>query len=156
MAGAPGKLPYAEEVYRYMRMLERASPRVRVYSIGTTEEGREMIAANRSDSLGLGRVLLMPAALLQFLPLVSNARMPGRAMVVVYLALGVLMALRLAALSERREKSAAEPLMARESTAARMTSKTASNGVFRESERLCPSRTATSVTRKTMIPRSEI
>jgi len=44
VAGAPGKLPYAEEVYRYMRMLEKASPRVKVYSIGTTEEGREMIA----------------------------------------------------------------------------------------------------------------
>src|SRR5436190_8928827 len=44
VAGAPGKLPYAEEVYRYMRMLERASPRVKVYSIGTSEEGREMIA----------------------------------------------------------------------------------------------------------------
>jgi len=44
VAGAPGKLPYAEEVYRYLRMLEKASPRVKVYSIGTTEEGREMIA----------------------------------------------------------------------------------------------------------------
>jgi hypothetical protein len=44
VAGAPGKLPYAEEVYRYMRLLEKASPRVRVYTIGTTEEGREMIA----------------------------------------------------------------------------------------------------------------
>src|SRR5258708_23444125 len=44
VAGAPGKLPYAEEVYKYMRMLERATPRVKVYSIGTTEEGREMIA----------------------------------------------------------------------------------------------------------------
>ena len=44
VAGAPGKLPYAEEVYRYMRMLEKASPRVKVYTIGTTEEGREMIA----------------------------------------------------------------------------------------------------------------
>ena len=44
VAGAPGKLPYSEEVYRYMRMLEKASPRVKVYSIGTTEEGREMIA----------------------------------------------------------------------------------------------------------------
>src|SRR5882724_2242345 len=43
-AGAPRKLPYAEEVYRYMRMLEKATPRVKVYSIGTTEEGREMIA----------------------------------------------------------------------------------------------------------------
>jgi hypothetical protein len=44
VAGAPRKLPYAEEVYRYMRLLEKASPRVKVYSIGTTEEGREMIA----------------------------------------------------------------------------------------------------------------
>src|SRR5690242_21561353 len=45
VAGAPGKLPYAEDVYKYMRMLERARPgRVKVYSIGTTEEGREMIA----------------------------------------------------------------------------------------------------------------
>jgi len=40
IAGAPGKLPYAEDVYRYMRMLEKASPRVKVFSIGTTEEGR--------------------------------------------------------------------------------------------------------------------
>ena len=44
VAGAPGKLPYAEDVYKYMRMLERASPRVKVFNIGTTEEGREMIA----------------------------------------------------------------------------------------------------------------
>src|SRR5579862_2052978 len=26
IAGAPGKLPYAEEVYEYMRMLEKAAP----------------------------------------------------------------------------------------------------------------------------------
>lgn len=44
IAGAPGKLPYSHEVYRYMRLLEKASPRVKVFSIGTTEEGREMIA----------------------------------------------------------------------------------------------------------------
>jgi hypothetical protein len=44
VAGAPGKLPYSAEVYRYMRMLEKASPCVKVYSIGRTEEGREMIA----------------------------------------------------------------------------------------------------------------
>src|SRR5258706_60319 len=52
VAGAPGKLPYAEDVYRYMRMLEKASPRVKVFSIGTSEEGREMIAvAIASESL---------------------------------------------------------------------------------------------------------
>jgi hypothetical protein len=44
IAGAPTKLPYSKEVYEYMRMLEKASPRVKVYSIGKTEEGREMIA----------------------------------------------------------------------------------------------------------------
>ena len=44
IAGAPTKLPYSKEVYEYMRALAKASPRVKVYSIGTTEEGREMIA----------------------------------------------------------------------------------------------------------------
>jgi len=44
VAGAPNYLPYAEDVYRYFRMLEKATPRVKVFSIGKTEEGREMIA----------------------------------------------------------------------------------------------------------------
>jgi hypothetical protein len=52
VAGAPGKLPYAAEVYQYMRLLEKATPRVKVYSIGKTEEGREMVAvAVASESL---------------------------------------------------------------------------------------------------------
>src|SRR5476649_2293429 len=53
VAGAPGKLPYAEEVYTYMRMLEKAAPgRVKVVTIGRTEEGREMIAvAISSDAI---------------------------------------------------------------------------------------------------------
>ncbi len=52
IAGAPTKLPYSSEVYEYMRALEKASPRVKVYSIGRTEEGREMIAvAVASESL---------------------------------------------------------------------------------------------------------
>jgi hypothetical protein len=56
VAGAPGKLPYAEDIYRYMRMLERASPRVKVYSIGTTEEGREMIAVAVASERLLGNL----------------------------------------------------------------------------------------------------
>jgi hypothetical protein len=53
IAGAPGKLPYSKEVYDYMRRLEKALPgRVKVYSIGKTEEGREHIAvAIGSDEL---------------------------------------------------------------------------------------------------------
>ncbi|HYN06912.1 MAG TPA: M14 family zinc carboxypeptidase [Vicinamibacterales bacterium] len=44
IAGAPGKLPYVKEVNEYMRLLAKATPRVKVYSIGHSEEGREMIA----------------------------------------------------------------------------------------------------------------
>ena len=44
IAGAKNNLPYSKEVYAYMRLLEKSSPRVKVFSIGTTEEGREMIA----------------------------------------------------------------------------------------------------------------
>src|SRR5690348_17372542 len=52
IAGAKNNLPYSKEVYAYMRLLEKSSLRVKVFSIGTTEEGREMIAvAVASDSL---------------------------------------------------------------------------------------------------------
>ena len=45
VAGAEGKLPNSKEVYEYMRQLAKALPgRVKVYSIGQTEEGREMMA----------------------------------------------------------------------------------------------------------------
>src|SRR5438309_6932084 len=57
IAGAPGKLPYAEEVYDYMRRLEKASPqRAKVYSIGKTEEGREMIAVAISSEANMARL----------------------------------------------------------------------------------------------------
>jgi hypothetical protein len=56
IAGAPGILPYSKDVYRYMRMLEKASPRVKVYSIGHTEEGREMIAVAVSSEANLARL----------------------------------------------------------------------------------------------------
>ena len=56
IAGAPGKLPYSADVYRYMRMLEKASPRVRVFSIGMTEEGREMIAAAVTSDANMAKV----------------------------------------------------------------------------------------------------
>ncbi len=56
IAGAPGKLPYAEEVYKYMRLLEKASPRVKVFSIGTTEEGREMIAVAVSSEANIAQL----------------------------------------------------------------------------------------------------
>src|SRR4051812_16697468 len=52
IAGARNNLPYSKDVYAYMRLLAKSTPRVRAWSIGTTEEGREMIAvAVASDSL---------------------------------------------------------------------------------------------------------
>src|SRR5438445_11558493 len=55
VSGAPGILPYAEDVYKYMRLLAKATPRVQVFSIGTTEEGREMIAVAVSSEEKLKR-----------------------------------------------------------------------------------------------------
>jgi hypothetical protein len=56
VAGAPGKLPYTKEVHDYMRMVEKASPRVKVYSIGKSEEGREMIAVAVSSEANLAKL----------------------------------------------------------------------------------------------------
>src|ERR1700746_2505650 len=56
VAGAPGILPYAKDVYKYMRLLEKASPRGKVFSIGTTEEGREMIAVAVSSEENLKKL----------------------------------------------------------------------------------------------------
>ncbi|HEY7913940.1 MAG TPA: M14 family zinc carboxypeptidase, partial [Blastocatellia bacterium] len=41
--GMPGKLTYYAETLKYYRALEKASPRVKVFSIGTTDEGRECV-----------------------------------------------------------------------------------------------------------------
>lgn len=49
IAGAPGRLSYAAEVHAYLRALEKASRRVKVFRVGTSEEGREMIAAAIAD-----------------------------------------------------------------------------------------------------------
>src|SRR6202453_3676827 len=49
VSGAPDILPYAEDVYKYFRLLEQSSPRVKVVTIGHSEEGREMIAVAIAD-----------------------------------------------------------------------------------------------------------
>src|SRR5260370_40636374 len=49
VAGAPDRLTYAKDVHRYFRELAKATPRVRVWSMGKSEEGREMILVAVSD-----------------------------------------------------------------------------------------------------------
>jgi len=49
VSGAPNMLPYAEDVYKYFRLLAASTPRVQVVTIGHSEEGREMIAVAVAD-----------------------------------------------------------------------------------------------------------
>ena len=47
--GTPEKLTSVNDIHRYMRELEKTSPRVKVFSIGYSEEGREMILVVVAD-----------------------------------------------------------------------------------------------------------
>ena len=49
VSGAPNTLPYAEDVYKYFRLLAAHTPRAQVVTIGHSEEGREMIAVAIAD-----------------------------------------------------------------------------------------------------------
>ena len=48
--GTVGRLSHVADINRYFRALDSASPRVRVFSLGTSDDGREMIAAAIADS----------------------------------------------------------------------------------------------------------
>lgn len=49
IVGTPGELTYAADIHRYMRAIADASPRATVWSIGESEEGREMIMMAIAD-----------------------------------------------------------------------------------------------------------
>jgi hypothetical protein len=49
VSGAPNYLPPSKQVYAYFRLLAEKSPRVKVFTIGKTEEGRDMIAVAIAD-----------------------------------------------------------------------------------------------------------
>src|SRR5437588_1549134 len=54
--GTPNKLTYTKDIYRYMRALEKASPRVQVFTIGHSEEGRETLLVAVSDEANLQKL----------------------------------------------------------------------------------------------------
>jgi hypothetical protein len=56
IVGAADVLSYPEEIYRYMRAVDDASDRVRVFNMGYTEEGREMILVVVSDEQTIARL----------------------------------------------------------------------------------------------------
>ena len=47
--GAPKKLTYTADIYRYYRALAAASKRVKVFSVGQTDEGRDQVVAAIAD-----------------------------------------------------------------------------------------------------------
>ena len=51
--GAPGELLGTEKTYAYARTLAAASPRVRVFTIGRSEEGREILMLAIADEAGI-------------------------------------------------------------------------------------------------------
>ncbi|MFL5579094.1 MAG: M14 family zinc carboxypeptidase [Gemmatimonadaceae bacterium] len=54
--GTIGRLSHVEDVNRYFRALAAASPRVKVFSLGTSDEGREEIVAAIADEAVLARL----------------------------------------------------------------------------------------------------
>jgi hypothetical protein len=51
--GAPNKLTYSKDIYRYYRALAAATPRVKVFTTGKTEEGREFMLVAVSDDANI-------------------------------------------------------------------------------------------------------
>ena len=51
--GAPGELTGTEKAYSYARELAAASPRVRVFTIGKSEEGRDIVMLAIADEAGI-------------------------------------------------------------------------------------------------------
>lgn len=50
IVGTPGELTYAKDIHRYFEALAKASPRAKSWSIGKTEEGRDMVVLAIADS----------------------------------------------------------------------------------------------------------
>jgi len=60
--GAPGELVDVAKAYAYCRALAAASPRVRVFTIGRSEEGRDIILLAIADEAGIAHLESLKAA----------------------------------------------------------------------------------------------
>ena len=47
--GTPGELTYAKDIHRYYEALDKASDRIAIWTIGKTEEGRDMVLLAIAD-----------------------------------------------------------------------------------------------------------
>jgi hypothetical protein len=60
--GAPGELSKTEQVFGYFRALAKATPRVRVETIGKSEEGRDILLVAIADEEGIRDLAKLKAA----------------------------------------------------------------------------------------------
>ncbi len=54
--GAPDVLTYSKDIYRYYDELAKASPRVKVFRVGQTEEGRDFVLVAVSDEANIAQL----------------------------------------------------------------------------------------------------
>ncbi len=62
VVGAPGELSRTPQIYGYFRALAKASPRVRVETIGTSDEGREILLVAVADEKSIADLARLKAA----------------------------------------------------------------------------------------------
>jgi hypothetical protein len=62
IAGAAGELVNSSQAYAYARALAAASPRVKVFTIGRSEEGRDIILIAIADEKGIENLDALKAA----------------------------------------------------------------------------------------------
>ena len=53
LVGTPGELTRTAQIYGYMRALDEASPRVEIFTIGRSEEGRDIVLLAIADEKGI-------------------------------------------------------------------------------------------------------
>ena len=62
IAGAPGELVDTSQAYAYARALAATSPRVRLFTIGRSEEGRDILMLAIADEAGIAKLETYKAA----------------------------------------------------------------------------------------------
>ncbi|MCA0374922.1 MAG: hypothetical protein LCH84_04595 [Gemmatimonadetes bacterium] len=56
IVGTPGELTYAKDIHRYFEAIAKASPRAKYWTIGKTEEGRDMVVLAIADAKTLANL----------------------------------------------------------------------------------------------------
>ena len=56
IVGTPGELTYAKDIHRYLAAIAASSPRAKYWSIGKTEEGRDIVVLAIADSATLAQL----------------------------------------------------------------------------------------------------